>query len=564
MGEIVVNIYYEFKLRQVFREAADNRDDVVPDAQTWNYLTALMLRNRLASVKDVELLERYRPSFPLDFDSFIRTVQQAFGDQQLKRLEVTVDDAKEQLENCRTLINMMNIKFLSKDELHQLANIVHQCSKRSQAAEQALHKVLTDIHGYSEDVFGFVWDKIYGPALDVAQIKLPHAYIKQEKAALEKEFAQRRVRSVHYRKQAIKILKTYETGIVKEVAFCADRDFPVECYKIPKEFPHYEVLTQFFNQIGATKELLFSKYLPSYLGFDDLGDELCNQYFFQIVKGRKLKRVLEDTGRTLLGFEPLFKYWAKELLFAFRDLTYRSTYNLAEDVTLKNVFVSDVGIKVYLKKVRFGEQRDDALDYHLQVEAQHLKMYAKLLVEMLTNREDFVEFEGLEIDPELKCILYECYHAKDKTEVREQERYEQEIARFIQREQEKLHTQRVAFVSQVALGRAEEEHKQRSVKRKPDLPQANKKNFAAENERMGVAHELDLLLGEPRAKQELAQSKTDRGQIEYAQSLGEVKKQKQERFLTVQGLLSHPYFVSINEADIAVIIDEFERLVQPS
>jgi len=142
---------------------------------------------------------------------------------------------------------MMNIKFLSKEELYQLANIIHQCSKRSLVSEQSLHKVLKDIHGYSEDVFGFVWDKIYGSATDITQIKLPHDYIKQEKAALEKEFAQRRVRSVHYRKQAIKILKAYETGIIKEIAYCADKDFPVECYKIPKEFPHYEVLTQFFN-----------------------------------------------------------------------------------------------------------------------------------------------------------------------------------------------------------------------------------------------------------------------------------------------------------------------------
>jgi len=33
---LVMNIYYEFKLRQVFHEAADNREDVVPDDQTWN------------------------------------------------------------------------------------------------------------------------------------------------------------------------------------------------------------------------------------------------------------------------------------------------------------------------------------------------------------------------------------------------------------------------------------------------------------------------------------------------------------------------------------------------
>lgn len=57
----------------------------------------------------------------------------------------------------------------------------------------------------------------------------------------------------------------------------------------------------------------------------------------------------------MIDHEPLFKYWAKELLYAFRDMTYRSTYTLQKPISLKNVFVSDIGIKVYLKKVKFGD-----------------------------------------------------------------------------------------------------------------------------------------------------------------------------------------------------------------
>lgn len=55
-----------------------------------------------------------------------------------------------------------------------------------------------------------------------------------------------------------------------------------------------------------------------------------------------------------------------------------------------------------------------------------LRMYARCLVEMLTNKEEAQQddFEQLDIDAELKCILYECYHAKDNTDVKEQERYE--------------------------------------------------------------------------------------------------------------------------------------------
>ena len=67
-----------------------------------------------------------------------------------------------------------------------------------------------------------------------------------------------------------------------------------------------------------------------------------------------------------------------------------------------------------------------------------LRMYARCLTEMLTNREGAVpaDFEALDIDPELKCILYECYRAKEATEVKEQESYEQEIQRYLQRETE--------------------------------------------------------------------------------------------------------------------------------
>jgi hypothetical protein len=211
-----------------------------------------------------------RPSFPLTFETFMQTVNQAFGDQSLKTLNLQFDETQEQLENCRTFINMMNINLLHRDELKQLATLIHRSSQQAGKAQQAMDHIFKTIKSSSEDVQGFVWDKIDGK--DYKTIKLPHEAIKQDKATLEREFINRRVRTVHYRKLPVKVLKQYPTGIEKVLAYCCDTDRPVECYKIPKTFPHYEVLTQFFNQIGATKELLLSKYCPSYLGFDDQGD----------------------------------------------------------------------------------------------------------------------------------------------------------------------------------------------------------------------------------------------------------------------------------------------------
>ncbi len=36
----------------------------------------------------------------------------------------------------------------------------------------------------------------------------------------------------------------------------------------------------------------------------------------------------------------------------------------------------------------------------------------------------------------------------------------------------------------------------RAIKRKPEIPKANARNFEEENIRMGVSNELDLLMGE--------------------------------------------------------------------
>ena len=89
------------------------------------------------------------------------------------------------------------------------------------------------------------------------------------------------------------------------------------------------MLNQFFNQIGACKQLLRSKYFQSYLGFDDMTNADYSLYFFDIKKGKALKQLLDETGQRLSDDQHLFKFWAKELLYAFKDLTYRSTYTLA-------------------------------------------------------------------------------------------------------------------------------------------------------------------------------------------------------------------------------------------
>ena len=142
-----------------------------------------------------------------------------------------------------------------------------------------------------------------------------------------------------------------------------------------------------------------------------------NLYFFDIKKGKPLKQLLVETGQVLYDDKQLFKFWAKELLYAFKDLTYRSTYTTKGDLSLKNVYISDLGIKVYLKKIKFGALRDENIQFHLSVEAKMLNNYAKILIEMLSSETESIIttlddiLNSLDVEPELKAILYECLHA---------------------------------------------------------------------------------------------------------------------------------------------------------
>ncbi len=194
-----------------------------------------------------------------------------------------------------------------------------------------------------------------------------------------------------------------------------------------------------------------------------------------------------------------------------------------------------------------------------------LAMFAKLLMQMLTNK----DYSGLSdqesvqvvekdmaslssISPELKCILYESLHAQDKTLRREEDRYHYEISRQINKDNhiqgggsEADFLEQEAFKDIMKLEQnkkdQEENEVQKVSKRKQSNPKANQKNFDQENERMGVSHEVDLLLD--KIEKQTAQKQYDKGMVGFTQDVGSVKKQKDLKYLTIQGLLNHPYFI---------------------
>ena len=77
-----------------------------------------------------------------------------------------------------------------------------------------------------------------------------------------------------------------------------------------------------------------------------------------------------------------------------------------------------------------------------------------------------------------------------------------------------------------------------------------------------IKNEVDLILNDIEKAE--AQKKFDRDLIKFSQDIGVVKKEKEQKYLTIDGLLNHPYFVSIKMENISIVIDEFEKLLQPN
>lgn len=157
-----------------------------------------------------------------------------------------------------------------------------------------------------------------------------------------------------------------------------------------------------------------------------------------------------------------------------------------------------------------------------------------------------------------------------KTLKRDQERYSEETKRYIEKHlagqstnsELAMRNKFKEMMEQQKSQEASEEVNMRRIQRKPQMPQANLKNYDRENERMGVRSAVDLFLGEQNSKDhEHEVHKLDADLIRFTHdSEDKINKAKEPKYLTIKGLLDHPYFIEINEADISKVIDEFEKL----
>jgi hypothetical protein len=66
---------------------------------------------------------------------------------------------------------------------------------------------------------------------------------------------------------------------------------------------------------------------------------------------------VEDSEYRLTIDMVLFKFWAKEIFLAFKDLLEMCTYNFKMPITLYNIFPMDSGTKLQISDIEFLDRR---------------------------------------------------------------------------------------------------------------------------------------------------------------------------------------------------------------
>ena len=78
-----------------------------------------------------------------------------------------------------------------------MSKLLDTLQTKSMDTDECLLDLATQFSAHAEDTQAFVWDRLY--EINVAALKHPSHYLKEQAAAIRHEFSKKRVRKVHFR-----------------------------------------------------------------------------------------------------------------------------------------------------------------------------------------------------------------------------------------------------------------------------------------------------------------------------------------------------------------------------
>ncbi|KAM3131136.1 hypothetical protein pb186bvf_016716 [Paramecium bursaria] len=345
--------------------------------QQWHTFLEFLYINQLIEPKDLLKIKDSIIYYPVVFENLLKIFANSNLVTPLTTMSKSLDKLYNQVNDCRTALKNWNFQTFSIEDLIFT-------TKTYEEILQEFEDLKKEFDDFTYDVL-IVNQPIQSLKAQVASFKIeeinPKQYQTEQRDKTEKEFQKIRIKSVQYRNQPIKILKQFDSQIRIQVGFDQIKDSPIEVWMIPKKMWKQEDQAQALQTFEAHHELILSKQLPNYLGQDLLSDENYFQHFMELTRGNTMRYLLKNKQKNPINPDmPFFRIAMKQIFQGFYDILRMTKYQPILPLTLMNIQVSQEGLKIYLKNVRFSglkNENDDSL------EATLLENYAQIVMSTL-------------------------------------------------------------------------------------------------------------------------------------------------------------------------------------
>ena len=399
-----------YKLQQIFNKITLNTNLLIKGKEQFDQFLKKLLERKILIEHDIPILNKYIIDFPVSFEQFCAYIEQIYKLDIEHQIESKFENFNDTFSKVVKYLNFYSYDKLTNDDISEIL-------KTYQTNQNDLNNIITNfkkidflLKNIRDDLQKFLWDKIYEnePLQNIKDnpeffIIDPSEYQQKMQAKIEYEYEIIKTKKVHYNSDKVKLIKKVKK-IKVERAFCADRDIPIQCWKIPNNFFDRELLSNFYCNCEALRELLLSVYFQKFLGFDDVSSDDFQYFYFENLEGQSLANVVKNLALTESSL--LFKYLAKEILCSFRDLLYKCTHSISFPITIDDFSYDVAQLRLYIHNIRFGPKRKTILQSQQIVEAKLLYYYGIILINLLS-------FEKPELHTLVKEIESICHNFKE-------------------------------------------------------------------------------------------------------------------------------------------------------
>jgi hypothetical protein len=317
-----------------------------------------------------ELLEASRDlALPATFQSLQRRLMSAHETPRASTIDGLLDGAVNRVRHLHGLLAEWELETLSADQTARLVAMLEALRSRLGTSVAQLKSWHDGIHAClgPERCQSLFWDLIEAASSERAS---PHAFQREQLAAIEKRCSQLRVRSALVPSSSRGLASASSAahrGIEVSIGSAPAPNpsvppFKMRVVRCPHAGVSWEASATLLAAMDATKQLSLSRHAPAYLGHEPcVAADIAGCYpaharwHVELVLGSPLSEALLEGG-PLAESSLLFRHWRREIVEGLADISAQSTFLLTRGVTLAHTFASDDGCRIVFDQLSWGAE----------------------------------------------------------------------------------------------------------------------------------------------------------------------------------------------------------------